>query len=86
MSAASTPTPTIGWKVGRVRHLYVAVEFRRCGIGSSLVAAVITTARFTFKRLRLQTDNESAARFYEVLGFRQCDGESDCTHTLELEG
>ena len=72
-------------QVGRVRHLYVAVDFRLCGIGGLLVGAVITTARSAFERLDLRTDNESAARFYEILGFRRCDGESDCTHTLELE-
>jgi GNAT superfamily N-acetyltransferase len=73
-----------GGRVGRVRHLYVAVEFRRRGIGRLLVAVVVRTARNAFEQLRLRTDSEPAARFYEVLGFRRCAGEADCTHALEL--
>jgi GNAT superfamily N-acetyltransferase len=73
-------------RTGRVRHLYVAVAFRRRGIGRSLVAIVVRTARDAFEQLRLRTDSEPAARFYEVLGFRRCDGEADCTHTLDLQG
>jgi GNAT superfamily N-acetyltransferase len=75
-----------GGRVGRVRHLYVAVEFRRRGIGGLLVAMVVRTARDTFEQLRLRTHSEPAARFYERLGFQRCDGETECTHTLELDG
>jgi GNAT superfamily N-acetyltransferase len=75
-----------GGRVGRVRHLYVAAAFRRRGIGGLLVAMVVRAARDAFEQLRLRTDSEPAARFYEVLGFRRCDGQSDCTHTLELDG
>jgi GNAT superfamily N-acetyltransferase len=71
-------------RVGRVRHLYVAAEFRRRGIGTELVAAVIMTARGTFDRLRLRTGSESAAGFYESLGFRLCAEEPACTHVLVL--
>jgi GNAT superfamily N-acetyltransferase len=74
-----------GGRVGRVHHLYVAVEFRRRGIGGLLVSTVVQTARNAFEQLRLRTDSAPAARFYEVLGFRRCEGEARCTHTLELE-
>jgi GNAT superfamily N-acetyltransferase len=73
-----------GRRVGRVRHLYVAAGFRRGGIGTELVAAVIAEARGTFDRLRLRTDSEPAVRFYESLGFRRTDDEPDCTCALPL--
>ncbi len=73
-----------GGMVGRVRHLYVVATFRRRGIGTGLVAAVIRAARGTFDRLRLRTESESAVRFYESLGFLSCTGEPECTCTLQL--
>ena len=73
-------------RVGRVRHLYVATECRRCGIGTELVAAVILAARGTFDRLRLRTGSESAARFYESLGFQPCTEKPARTHVLDLAG
>jgi GNAT superfamily N-acetyltransferase len=73
-------------RVGRVRRLYVASPLRRRGIGRLLVATVIETARESFAQLRLRTDREPAARFYEALGFRRCEGEVGCTHTMELPG
>ena len=71
--------------VGRVRHLYVLAESRRRGIGRRLVAEVIAAARGRFDRLRLRTESEAAARFYEALGFRPCRGVPACTHLLDLE-
>jgi GNAT superfamily N-acetyltransferase len=73
-------------RVGRVRHLYVATAFRRRGIGGLLVATVIRVARNAFEQLRLRTDSEPAARFYERLGFRRCDDEADSTHALDFQG
>jgi GNAT superfamily N-acetyltransferase len=74
-----------GGRVGRVRHLYVAVAFRRRGIGRSLVAMVVRTARDAFEQLRLRTDSDPAARYYEALGFSRCDGEADWTHMFDLQ-
>jgi GNAT superfamily N-acetyltransferase len=76
-------TPDSG--VGRVRHLYVLAEFRRRGVGRRLVDAVITAARGRFRLLRLRTDGEEAAAFYERLGFRRVVGAPACTHVRELE-
>jgi GNAT superfamily N-acetyltransferase len=70
--------------VGRVRRLYVLAAFRRSGVGRRLVRAVVATARGHFHQLRLRTDSEAAARFYEALGFQPCGGVPDCTHTLRL--
>jgi len=72
-------------RVGRVRHLYVAAGSRRRGIGRSLVDEVVRAAGGRFGRLRLRTESEPAARFYEAIGFRRSDGEADCTHTLRLD-
>lgn len=55
--------------VGRLRHLYVGAAFRRTGAGRALVEALIAAARPHFRVLRLRTDTDAAARFYERLGF-----------------
>jgi GNAT superfamily N-acetyltransferase len=70
--------------VGRVRHLYVLAALRRRGVGRQLLRAVVAAARGRFGLLRLRTDSEPAARFYEALGFRARDDVPDSTHTLEL--
>jgi GNAT superfamily N-acetyltransferase len=72
-----------GGRVGRVRRLYVLAGYRRRGIGRQLVGRAVDRARGIFERLRLRTDSEGAARFYEALGFRRSD-DPDCTHTLDL--
>lgn len=56
-------------RVGRLRHLYVGAAHRRGGVGRVLVAALAEAARPHFDVLRLRTDTEAAARFYEALGF-----------------
>src|SRR5262245_20445929 len=63
-------------RVGRVRHLYVQAAYRRRGVGSRLVAAVVAAAQGIFDRLRLRTGSTAAARFYEAVGFLPC-GEAD---------
>jgi GNAT superfamily N-acetyltransferase len=71
--------------VGRFRRLYVLASFRRAGVGGQLVRAVVAAARGHFHVLRLRTESEAAARFYEALGFQPCVGKPDCTHTLILQ-
>jgi GNAT superfamily N-acetyltransferase len=71
-------------QVGRVRHLYVLVEFRLLGVGRQLVAAVVTSAQGRFAALRLRTDSPKAAAFYERMRFRRV-GAADCSHMRELE-
>lgn len=71
-------------RVGRVRHLYVLAAVRRRGIGRQLLEHVRTTAREHFQVLRLRTNTEAAARFYEDIGFDRCPDETDCTHRLQL--
>ena len=71
-------------RIGRVRHLYVLVSFRRRGVGRQLVARVIESARDRFDSLRLRTDNEAAARLYVAMGFRAGAERREFTHILEL--
>jgi GNAT superfamily N-acetyltransferase len=54
---------------GRLRHLYVLSAYRRCGVGSALVADLLRHAGGVFTLVRLRTDREQAARFYARLGF-----------------
>jgi GNAT superfamily N-acetyltransferase len=70
--------------VGRIRHLYVAVDHRRKGIGSRLVRTILVVARKHFALLRLRTDSPDSDRFYRSLGFMPVTGEPTCSHQLSL--
>jgi GNAT superfamily N-acetyltransferase len=72
--------------VGRIRHLYVAVGYRRKRIGSRLVGGIVGAARGHFARLRLRTDNPDADAFHLCLGFLPVTGEPACSHQLVLFG
>ncbi len=65
--------------VGRVRHLYLLEAWRRRGAGRMLVNHVAAMARLRFRELRLRTDLQEAAAFYERVGFRAVPYES-ATH------
>jgi ribosomal protein S18 acetylase RimI-like enzyme len=57
-----------------ISNLAVDPEWRRCGLGSELVAACEETVRqwgYDEMVLQVEEDNESAIRFYERLGFAQ---------------
>jgi GNAT superfamily N-acetyltransferase len=69
-------------RVGRVRHLYVLLSFRRLGVGRRLVAEVVEAARGRFDALRLRTNNPPAARFYERLGFGPSGAAGHSTHIM----
>jgi GNAT superfamily N-acetyltransferase len=72
--------------IGRVRHLYVLAAHRRRGVGRRLVGAVVAAARGPFATLRLSTSDPAAARLYEALGFHRREGDTHCTHRLDLGG
>lgn len=71
-------------EVGRVRHLYVDPEFRRRGVGRSLVFKIMECASRSFLRLRLRTLRADADLFYVALGFRRVAGETEVTHEMAL--
>lgn len=69
-------------RIGRLRHLYVLVAFRRHGVGGQLVTRVVQAAHGRFEDVRLRTNNPAAARLYEALGFHRDVGQGDCTHVI----
>ena len=56
---------------GRVRHLYVMAAHRRKGYATLLMDEIVHEAKQHFTTLRLFTENPSAAKFYEKLGFQR---------------
>jgi GNAT superfamily N-acetyltransferase len=70
--------------VGRLRRIYVRAGWRRHGIGSALVSAMLADARLSFHTVRLRADNPVAARLYESFGFNSCQ-QSSATHVLRFQ-
>lgn len=70
--------------VGRVRRLYVDPESRRDGVGKMLMEVIEQAARKSFSELRLLTDTERGARFYNQLGYRQVSGLEHVSHIKSL--
>lgn len=69
--------------VGRIRRVYVRPAWRNKGIGTALIRALVDTARTNFKSLQLRTDNPTAARLYERVGFTRTTA-PNATHVLPL--
>jgi GNAT superfamily N-acetyltransferase len=66
-----TPDPYLDQnQIGRVRHVYVDPEWRGMGVGSKLLGEIEHRAKRTYASLRLRTDTDAAARFYESNGYR----------------
>ena len=70
--------------VGRVRHLYVAESHRRQGIGRAMLEAIAAEAAAAFRELRLRTDQQAAAQFYEC-GFTPVL-DATASHVMTLKG
>lgn len=64
---------------GRIRHLYVVDAWRGKGCGRVLVTE-LTRQPHNFAKIRLRAD-ETAAKFYERLGWVKCNAEN-ATHEL----
>ena len=69
-------------RAGRVRHLYVAGDERRHGVGRQLILAIVSEARNWFDYLNTNAP-ETAFAFYESLGFVRHKVEH-VTHRLML--
>lgn len=69
--------------LGRVRHLYISKKYRRMGLATQLIEKIIEVAKKHFTKLRLYTNNPSAALFYESLGFVKSNGIKE-THLFFL--
>jgi GNAT superfamily N-acetyltransferase len=70
-------------RVARLRHLYVAQDIRRQGVGTILVDGLLGHAQGLFREVRLRTDHPEAAAFYEALGFQRL-AISTATHSIVL--
>jgi len=66
--------------VGRVRHVFVAPEWRDAGVGSVLVRAILAAGFPHFARIRLRTANARSHAFYERLGFVRLMDDPTATH------
>ena len=64
---------------GRLRRIYVRPAWRKRGIGTSLISALLRDAAVHFQQVRLRTDNPDAARLYEKFGFEPLESQ-DATH------
>jgi GNAT superfamily N-acetyltransferase len=71
--------------VGRVRHVYVAVDHRRAGIGRRIIEALERRAASSYTTLRLRTESAQAAAFYESLAYRPVTA-TDATHVRSVSG
>ena len=56
-------------RIGRIRRVYVRPAWRNKGIGEALVHTLVEDAQTSFTTLHLRTDNPTAARLYERVGF-----------------
>jgi GNAT superfamily N-acetyltransferase len=72
------------WGVGRIRRVYVRPAWRNKGIGEALVHTLVEDARTSFTTLHLRTDNPTAARLYERIGFSRSLG-LHATHVLDFD-
>jgi GNAT superfamily N-acetyltransferase len=70
--------------VGRLRRVYVRQAWRNRGIGEALVRSLLTSARASFRSVRLRAENANAARLYERIGFTSID-DPHATHILVFE-
>jgi len=71
-------------RTARLRHLYVAGDFRRRGIGEALVLALLEGAEQHFDKVRLRTDTLAAACFYVRLGF-EAVADATASHVRMLD-
>jgi GNAT superfamily N-acetyltransferase len=70
-------------KIGRIRHVYVAENLRKLGIGRLLMKHILSDANPYFSRINVRAPSP-AFGFYERLGFVRVDGIETATHHLTL--
>jgi GNAT superfamily N-acetyltransferase len=70
--------------IGRIRRVYVRPAWRNQGIGQALVHTLVENARTSFTALHLRTDNPTAARLYERIGFTRSLA-LNATHVLDFD-
>ncbi|MDP1442176.1 GNAT family N-acetyltransferase [Priestia megaterium] len=71
-------------RIGRLRRFYVSRDYRRKGVGRSLVTRILKDASEHYEIIVLYTDTEHANKFYTSLGFIKDNSVSKSTHSLNL--
>jgi GNAT superfamily N-acetyltransferase len=71
-------------RIARLRRLYVVESFRRQGVATALVDAIVGAAGAHFRILRLLTSSAEADLFFRAYGFSATSEESEATHQLFL--
>jgi GNAT superfamily N-acetyltransferase len=69
-------------EVGRLRRFYIMASFRGQGIGSMLLLWILKNHWGFFEEIRLRTDSEKAAKFYERHGFQKVKNDPTCSHKM----
>ncbi|MFN2234410.1 MAG: GNAT family N-acetyltransferase [Anaerolineales bacterium] len=72
--------------IGRVRHVYVLLEWRNRGIGKQLIQTIIQEAKKQFRLLTLRTFSDQASSFYRAIGFQTEPKINNATHHMVLNG
>lgn len=67
------PTSEPAW---RMRRLYVHRGLRRRGVARAIVAALLEDAANDVRMVTAHAGNDSAARFWEAIGFQQATGKA----------
>lgn len=70
-------------KIGRIRHLYVLIDYHKGGVGRALVSAIEQCALEHFDSLQLFTNSPDADAFYRSLGY-QLGGEGKSSHFKDI--
>jgi N-acetylglutamate synthase-like GNAT family acetyltransferase len=71
-------------QIGRLRRFYVSKDYRRKGVGRSLVTRILKDASEHYEIIVLYTDTEHANKFYTSLGFIKDNSVLKSTHYLNL--
>ena len=71
-------------RIGRLRRFYVSKDYRRIGVGRSLVTRILKDSSEHYENIVLYTDTEHANKFYTSLGFIKDNSISKSTHSLNL--
>ena len=70
--------------VGRVRHVYVAKNYRGNALSKVIMKLILDEAKKNFRVLRLSTSNPVASSLYESMGFTKATGYK-VTHIVHLK-
>ncbi|KQU24336.1 GNAT family acetyltransferase [Bacillus sp. Leaf75] len=71
-------------RIGRLRRFYVSKDYRRIGVGRSLVTRILKDSSEHYENIVLYTDTEHADKFYTSLGFIKDSNSLKSTHSLKL--